>query len=151
MGPEFERPDVKAKRQFKRLKIGFLSLVDEPCMWGADAVVVKARKGHSPNDHESRDESGYEALGGAFGEEVAKRLGPLRHLNHQLDTSAISLSDFKARADALSSELSREAETGTEPVAKRACGFAATFVAETVMTLAELEAALNDATAKIGA
>lgn len=144
-----------AKRIFKRLRLGELSLVDEPCVPGSDVEIVKRKFAASPDDRESRktgdQEDGHGSPGGEASELelVEKALTPYHGLLAQLHNSAISVPDFLTRAGAEASRLQAEAETGGDPVAKSAAQHALSIVTESTVELAELNAAYTALNARV--
>lgn len=138
-----------ARRIFKRLRLGELSLVDEACVPGSDVEIVKRKFAPSPDDRESRktsvQEDGHGSPGGGASELelVEKALTPYHGLLAQLHNSTISVPDFLTRAEAEASRLQAEAETGGDPVAKSAAQHALSIVTESTVNLAELTAAYN--------
>jgi hypothetical protein len=165
-----ERPDPKPKRIFKRFRFTELSLVDEPCVHGSDVVVIKAKKADCPTDgctklkghvgncgstaadesDTSQSPTGHMDGGGEKPDlkEVRKRLEPLGALNDALAANEITPTEFVAKARDLVEALEDETRDG-EPIQKMAAAEAATIIAETAMTLAEMQAALDTANTAI--
>lgn len=145
---------TRVKRVYKRLRLREVSLVDEGCSPGTDAVVIKARKPLSPDDHESGEqgrEVGREPGGTQASESelVEKALKPFVDLSGQLQASLISMEDFIEKGAAMATGLENEAQTGGDPVAKSAARTAASIVTENVMNAEQIAAALAAAEARL--
>lgn len=147
---------TRVKRVYKRLRLREVSLVDEGCSPGTDAVVIKARKPLSPDDHESGEqgrEVGREPGGTQASESelVEKALKPFVALNGRFEASQITLADFIEKGAEMATALENEAQAGGEPVTKSAARTAASIVTETVMNAEQIAAALAAAETRLEA
>lgn len=134
-----------AKKIISTLRLGELSLVDEPCIPGSEIEIVKNKGGPGDDapDAESVDKSLEVEVspgGEALEELVEKALMPFHGLLNRLSSGEIGIAQFQDASAAELAVLTEAAKTGDTDIHKSAASSAKQIVLENVMTLQELQA-----------
>ncbi len=140
-------------RIYERLRIGEVSLVDDPGCPGADVVIVK-RKDQSPNADqpkaldEAQDWGQPPANDEQVRAEIRKRLAPMITIRKQLADGDLDIGAFR-RVSAVILETMQSDDGEDDRVSKQATAMASSVISETEMNLKEIEDALAQAETRI--
>jgi hypothetical protein len=140
-------------RIYERLRIGEVSLVDDPGCPGADVVIVKRKDQSSNADQpkaldETQDWGQPPANDEQMRAEIRKRLAPMITIRKQLADGDLDIGAFR-RVSAVILETMQSDEGGDDRVSKQATAMASSVISETEMNLKEIEDALAQAETRI--